>query len=144
MIQSGRLRVLLDTGPLYALLERRDGKHRAAVALLEELEAADAVVALAYPAALEAHRLLVTREQVSVSRPHGLITDALEVFSTVMPTLEDVDAASESLRRYRDQKITLTDATVAAMSKREGMVVLTFDASQRHFELMGARVYTGG
>ena len=113
------------------------------MALLEELEAVDAVVTLAYPAALEAHRLLVTREQVSVSRPHGLIVDALEVFSTVMPTLEDADAASESLRRYRDQKITLTDATVAAMSKREGMVVVTFDEKQRHFELMGAQVYTG-
>lgn len=141
MSQPGRLRVLLDTGPLYALLEDRDGKHGAAVALLETLETEGAEVALAYPAALEAHRLMLTRERVSVSRPHRLITGALEVFSVELPTRDDVIAAQRNLQRYDDQKISLTDATIAAMSQREKMVVATFDEKQRHFELMGASVY---
>ena len=131
----------MDTGPLFALLFTRDGKHRAAVALLERLEAADAEVTLAYPAALEAHRLMLVHPQISTGRAHELIEDALEVFSVMLPTHEDVDAAREDLRRYDDQKISLTDATIAAMSRREKMVVATFDEKQRHFELMGASVY---
>lgn len=143
MSQSGRLRVLLDTGPLFALLYDRDGKHRAAVALLTELEAAGAEVTLAYPAALETHRLMLVHPQITVGRAHELIGDALEVFTPMMPVREDADAAQGSLQRYRDQKISLTDATIASMSRRAGMSVLTFDARLRHFELMGAQVYTG-
>lgn len=144
MSKSGRLRVLLDTGPVFALLFTRDGKHLAAVALLEGLEAAAAEVTLAYPAALEAHRLMLVHPQITTGRAHELIDDALEVFTSVMPTLEDAEAARGDLRRYNDQKISLTDATIAATARRERMVVATFDEKQRHFELMGAKTYAGG
>lgn len=143
MTSSGRLRVLLDTGPLFALLYDRDGKHRAAVTLLAELEVEGAEVTLAYPAALETHRLMLVHPQITTGRAHELIGDALEVFTAIIPTYEDAAAALESLRRYDDQKISLTDATIAAQARREGMTVLTFDARQRHFELMGATVYSG-
>lgn len=136
--------MLLDAGPLYALLDGNDGKHGAAVALLEELEGLNAEVGCAYPAALEAHRLMLTRERVTVDHAHGLIVDALEVFPPVMPTLEDADAALKALERFHDQKISLADATIAAMAKRERKQVVTFDQRQRHFELMGAEVYRGG
>lgn len=141
MTQSGRLRVLMDTGPLFALLFTRDGKHQRAVVLLEELETEGAEVTLAYPAALEAHRLLLVHPQITTGRAHELIEDALEVFSVELPIRDDVDGARADLQRYDDQKISLTDATIAAMSRRERMVVATFDEKQRHFELMGASVY---
>ena len=96
---------------------------------------------LAYPAALEAHRLMLVHPQITTGRAHELIGDALDVFSTLVPTLEDADAALADLRRFDDQKISLTDATIAAMSRREGRVVATFDEKQRHFELMKASVY---
>ncbi len=143
MSKSGRLRVLMDTGPLFALLFTRDGKHQKAVALLEELETANAEVTLAYPAALEAHRLMLVHPQITTGRAHELIGDALDVFNAALPTHEDVDAAMANLRRYDDQKISLTDATIAAMSRREKMSVATFDEKQRHFELMKAAVYGG-
>ena len=132
--------MLLDTGPLFALLNRRDSKHGAATRILETLETEDAEVGCAYPAALETHRLLLTRG-VNVTQAHALMRDALGVFTPVLPTAEDVDEALGSLKRYADQKITLADATIAATARRERQVVLTFDQKQRHFELMGAEVY---
>lgn len=51
----------------------------------------------------------------------------------------DAKAGLEQLRRYQDQTITLTDAVLASMAKREGAKVMTFDT--RHFGLMGAEVY---
>lgn len=131
----------MDTGPLFALLFTRDGKHQAAVALLENLETEGAELTLAYPAALEAHRLMLVHPQITTGRAHELIEDALEVFAALLPTREDIDGARADLRRYNDQKISLTDATIAAMSRRERMVVATYDEKQRHFELMGASVY---
>lgn len=130
----------MDTGPLFALLYSRDGKHGAAVAILEELEEADAEISCAYPAALETHRLMLMRDSVTVAHAHALIADALEIFPPTMPTREDMDAALESLRRYSDQKITLTDATIAAMARREGRLVFTFNERKRHFQLMRASV----
>lgn len=130
----------MDTGPLYALLTRRDSKHGAVTRIMGDLEAANADVSCAYPAALEAHRLMLTRG-ADVGQAHVLIADALEVFAPVLPTAEDVEEALSSLKRYNDQKITLTDATIAAISRRERQVVLTFDQTQRHFELLGAEVY---
>ncbi len=135
--------VLLDTGPLYALLDSGDGKHPAAVKLFEELEALGAEISCAYPAALEAHRLMLTRQRVTVEHAHALICDALEVFGVVVPTLEDAEMAQSNLKRFNDQKITLTDATIAAMARRKRNQIVTFDKKQRHFELMGATVYEG-
>lgn len=143
MTRRGQLRVLMDTGPLYGLLDDKDGKHTPAVAALEELEAANAEIVCAYPAALEAHRLMVNRKRVTVEHAHALIADALDIFAPVMPTREDADEALDSLKRYSDQKITLADATIAAMARRERRLVLTFDEKQRHFQLMGATLYSG-
>lgn len=136
-----RQRVILDTGPLYALLDSRDSRHSDAVKLFELLEQEHANVACAYLAATEAHRLILTRSKVPVERAHTLIAEALAAFAPVMPTLEDAGEAQESLKYFNDQKISLTDATIAATALRESRAVVTFDRKQRHFELMGAEVY---
>ena len=140
MTRQGRQRVLMDTGPLFALLNRRDSKNPVATRILKTLESGNAEVSCAYPAALETHRLMLTRG-LSETQAHALITDALQVFTPVLPTVEDVDEALSSLRWYNDQKITLADATITAMARRERQVVLTFDQKRRHFELMSVEVY---
>ncbi len=132
-------RVLLDTGPIYGLLDDRDQWFARAGKLFEKLEDEGAEVIAAYPAMLEAHRILLTRGRVSVQHIHALLEDAFEIFGVMYPLEADTDAARALLKRFNDQRISLTDATIAAMSVREGMRVATFDA--RHFGLMGATVY---
>jgi predicted nucleic acid-binding protein len=64
------------------------------------------------------------------------------VFGALYPGEADAEHARASLRRFSDQRISLTDATIAALAVREGAQVATFDL--RHFTLMGAAVYPFG
>jgi len=134
-----RKRVLLDTGPIYGLLDSKDQWYQSAGKLFEQLEDEDADVIAAYPALLETHRLLLSRARVPVPHIHTLIEGAFNAFGILYPVEADGQAARASLKRFNDQKISLTDATVASMAVREGMFVATFDV--RHFGLMGATVY---
>lgn len=136
---GGRKRVLLDTGPIYGLLDSKDQWYEPAGRLFEQLEDENADVIAAYPALLETHRLLLSRARVPVPHIHALIEDAFGAFGVLYPVEADGEAARASIKRFNDQKISLTDATVAAMSVREGTLVATFDV--RHFGLMGAAVY---
>lgn len=129
--------VLLDTGPIYALLDPRDQYHAEARRLFGRLEAEAVAVHLAYPALLETHRLMLSRDDPA--RAHERIL-AIKGRATVhYPVAADGEAAYRSLERFGDQRISLTDATIAAMAVRLGLQVVTFD--QRHFGLMGSEVY---
>jgi len=131
--------VILDTGPIYGLMDSKSHWHTQAAQLFGQLEREGVDVVAAYPALLETHRLLLSRETVSVPHVHALVDDIFEVFGVMYPVEADTDKARASLRRYNDQRISLTDATIAAMAVREGAQVATFGV--RHFGLMGAAVY---
>jgi predicted nucleic acid-binding protein len=132
-------RLYLDTAPLYALLESRDQAHNQAFEAFKQATEAGLAILCPYPAALELHRLLVSRKPSLPERAHRSLAAVLSRYSAVMPQEADLQAAIATLRRYPDQKITLADATIAAMASREGAAVLTFD--RRHFRLMGVVVY---
>ena len=131
--------VLLDTGPIYALLDSRDQYHAEALALFGRLEGEGTAVSAAYPALLETHRLLLTRAGSEVIRAHTRIAEVFDLAANQYPVEADGSGARLMLERFSDQCITLTDATIAAMALRLGLLVVTFD--QRHFGLMGAEVY---
>lgn len=141
MTQPSR-RVFIDTTPLYAFLTPRDQAHQRARAAFRQLGIDRLEPVLPYPALLELHRLLVTRKPTATERAHGLLEEVLEMFPYELPTRDDVAEARATLQRYRDQRITAADATIAAMARREGASILTFD--ERHFSLMGADVYRAG
>ena len=129
--------VLPDTGPLYGLLDPRDQYHTAARELFGRLQAEAVPVRVAYPTLLETHRLMLSRSDSA--RANGRIL-ALRGRSPVSyPVAADGDAAHAILERFDDQRISLTDATIAAMARRLGLQVVTFD--RRHFGLMGTEVY---
>lgn len=129
--------VLLDTGPVYGLLDPRDQYHTEALSLFGRLDEGAVPVQLAYPALLEAHRLMLSRGDPA--RAHGRIFAIRGRVPVYYPVAADGDAASAILKRFNDQRISLTDATIAAMAVRLGLQVVTFD--RRHFGLMGAKVY---
>ena len=132
--------VLLDTGPIYGLLDARDQYHAEALGLFDRLEAEGTPVSVAYPALLEAHRLLLTRPGSSIERAYTRIFGVFDLATVQYPVAADGDSARATLGRFSDQRISLTDATIAAMAVRLGLQAVTFD--QRHFGLMGAEVYT--
>ena len=51
---------------------------------------------------------------------------------------EDYRAAAAQVSTYRDQSITLFDATLAVLAKRLSLPVSTYD---HHFDVMGAAVW---
>lgn len=134
--------VYLDTGPLKGLLDPNDQEHHRAVAAFERLEADRVSIHCPYPAMLELHRLLMYRKPPRSDVVRQSL-QALEFVTERFPAVHAIEAdrqkAFATLERYPDQKITLADATIAAMASREGAAVLTFD--QHHFGLMGVPVY---
>lgn len=135
--------VYLDTGPLKGLLDPNDQEHSHAIEAFERLEQARATVCCPYPALLELHRLLMYRKPSRTDASRKALTAlafVAERFPTVYPVEADRQVAIATLGRYLDQKLTLTDATIAAMASREGAAVLTFD--RHHFGLMGVEVFS--
>ncbi|ADI15813.1 type II toxin-antitoxin system VapC family toxin [Truepera radiovictrix] len=111
--------------------------HAAARDLFGRLEADAVPVFLAYPALLETHRLMLSRGDAA--RARGRILTLKERAPVHYPGAADGEAALSSLKRFESQRISLTDATLAAMAVRLGLQVVTFD--RQHSGLMGSEVY---
>ena len=131
--------VLLDTGPIYGLLDSRDQYHADARVLFRQLETEGTPVSVAYPALLEAHRLLLTRPGSGIERAYTRSFGVSDLATVQYPVAADGDSARATLERFSDQRISLTDATIAAMAVRLNLQAVTFD--RRHFGLMGAEVF---
>ena len=56
----------------------------------------------------------------------------------VNPAAEDYSQGLMTVRKFPDQRITLVDATVAAMASRMGVKVWTYD---HHFDVMRVQVW---
>lgn len=129
-------RVLADTGPLYALVDRDDRLHsraRREVLVLEEQCISPMV---ATPVLAEGYNLVLRRLGGSVARTwcSQLITGS----GLLNPSTDDYLAAAARLVRYDDQPISLTDAVVAELADRLQVPVWTFD---HHFDLLEITVW---
>lgn len=127
--------VLADAGPLYAAVDEGDAHHLDARRDLQKLERERRSVVIAYPILLEAYTLVLYR--LGVTAAHKWIS-LLAGTSLVNPDAEDYGRAVITVRNFPDQRITLVDATVAALALRHGLKVWTYDL---HFDVMRVPVW---
>ncbi len=122
-------RILLDTGPLVALLAESDSRHRLCVATLASLPPP---LLTCWPVLTEAAWLL--RKQY---RPLDRIADAeaagmFDILPLESGSLADIAAI---MRRYESSGIQLADAALAYLAERENIgTVFTLD--RRDFSII--------
>lgn len=128
--------ILADTGPLYAAVDRDDQYHQRAHDELRAIAEAGAEVIVAYPTILEAYTLVLYRLGKRVAS--GWLAELRAGVALINPIVEDYRQASHKASGYRDQSITLFDATVAVIAERMALPVWTYD---HHFDTMRTPVW---
>jgi predicted nucleic acid-binding protein len=128
--------VLADTGPLYALVDPRDGLHERARADLDRLQAERRDLAVPYPVLHEAHTLILHRQGIGIAL--RWLEEIREGVGFVAATAHDCEAAIARLADYPDQRITLCDAVTATLAQELEILIWSYD---HHFDVMGASVW---
>jgi predicted nucleic acid-binding protein len=128
--------VLADTGPLYAAADPDDQYHERAQRELKRLNRDRRSVVVAYPILLESYTLVLYRLGKEVASTW--LGETMAGASFVNPAAEDYRAASDKVLGFKDQLITLFDATVAVLAQRTGLQVWTYD---HHFDVMRVPVW---
>ena len=120
--------MLVDAGPLVALIDRADPAHEACVATLKSLR--DPLVTV-WPAFTEAMYLLRGAWTAQKALWSRVETDAL----TLAP-LDGTDATRmrELMEKYRDLPMDLADAALVRIAERESLSGI-FTLDRRHFAL---------
>jgi len=120
--------VLVDAGPLVALLDRSDAAHEACVGALKTLR--DPLVTV-WPAFTEAMYLLGGSWAGQRALWSRLETEAL-----ALAPLDETDAPRmrQLMEKYRDLPMDLADAALVRVAERESLTeILTLD--HRHFSV---------
>lgn len=120
--------MLVDAGPLIALLEPTDRHHARCVAALKGMT--DPLVTV-WPAFTEAMYLLRGSSRSQDALWSMVETGGLD-FAPLTP--DDAPAMRELMQTYRDQPMDLADAALVAVAEREGLRQI-FTLDRRHFEV---------
>jgi predicted nucleic acid-binding protein len=125
-------RVLLDTGPLVALLAASDSRHQHCVDTFAKLSPP---LLTCWPVLTEAAWLL--RKQY---RPLDRLADAHDAGMFVLLPLEgdSLTAIAALMRRYEDAGIQFTDAALAHLADRENIRTV-FTTDRRDFSIIRLR-----
>ncbi len=119
-------RVLADTGPIVAILSRRDQYHRTCVEALRDLPGP---LFTCWPVITEAAWLL-RRDSTAVQQLlHSLDAGFLELLPL---TTADAKPIAAILKKYRDIRIQLADATLVHLAARDALDTI-FTLDQRDF-----------
>lgn len=123
--------ILVDSGGLYAALVRTERHHTSALRILEQ----DPGPFVLSPFALCELDFLVSTS-LGVDTELDLLDEVTRgAYELAAFGADDVAAAAEVIRRYRDLQIGLADASIVVLAGRYGTSrVLTLD--ERHFRAM--------
>ncbi len=116
--------ILVDAGPLVALLRRPDQHHRRCVAALGRIKGPLATV---WPAITEAMFLLTDRPDAQ-----SRLAQQLESEAIILLPLDrgDLPRIRELMRKYQDRPMDLADAALVRVAERESIsTVFTVDRS---------------
>lgn len=123
--------VLVDTGPLVAVVDESDEDHRRCVNVLKQL--VDPLVTT-WPAVTEATYLLGQTRNPLDSQDALLATIERQVVVVADLGPRDVLRLRALIRKYRDLPMDLADATLVCVAERDGIrQVFTLDT--RDFEV---------
>jgi uncharacterized protein len=120
--------VLVDAGPLVALIDADDPHHQTCVETLKGIR--DPLITV-WPALIEAMYLLGRSWRGQLALWSRLETDAL----TLAP-LDTADAPRmrELMEKYRDLPMDLADAALVRVAERESLTQI-FTLDRRHFSI---------
>jgi predicted nucleic acid-binding protein len=120
--------VLVDAGPLVALVDRSDRHHDECVAALKRLKGP---LVSAWPPLTEAMYLVREWDRAQDALWTLVESGALTIAEL---TRVDVPRLRELMRQYRDQPLDLADGALVRIAEREGLrKVFTLD--RRHFSV---------
>lgn len=123
--------ITLDTSALYALLNRRDRAHAAAVAALESDPGPYLV-----PAATLGEVAYLVEERLGIKVLDLVLADLESGAYTLDCGEADLGRARQLVQRYEDLSLGFVDAAVIACAERNGGRILTLDL--RDFGLVAA------
>jgi hypothetical protein len=120
--------ILVDAGPLVALVDASDEQHRACAATLRELREPMATV---WPAVAEA---LYRLRDVPAGQDAVLEMLGRGAVRQLPLGQEDVPRIKELMAKYRAQPMDLADASLVRVAEREGLDRV-FTVDRRDFEV---------
>lgn len=120
--------VLIDTGPLVAILSERDQHHAVCRAEAKKLRGP---FYTCWPVITEAAFLLKDRPP-TVAKLLGRVRD--QKIQILPLSSDDADAIAQILSKYADQDFDLADAALMHLAERETMLTV-FTIDHRHFSL---------
>jgi predicted nucleic acid-binding protein len=120
--------VIVDAGPLVALLDQRDVHHAACVAALRALRES---LVTTWPAFTDAMYLLG-----SSWRGQTALWSRVETGALTLAPLDEGDAPRmrELMEKYRDLPMDLADASLVRIAEREDLTRI-FTLDRRHFSV---------
>jgi predicted nucleic acid-binding protein len=122
--------ILVDTSAVFALVDRSDANHAAAVGALRTLRGRRTNPILTNFIVAESHALLLARIGADIARQWL----RANVWTIDRVTEDDEREARHTIERYTDKTFSYTDATSFAVMKRRGIrTALAFDAHFRQY-----------
>lgn len=120
--------VLVDAGPLVALIDAADAHHDACVETLKSIR--DPLITV-WPAFTEAMYLLAESWRGQKALWSRIETDALTLSSL---DVADAPRMRELMEKYRDLPMDLADAALVRVAERDGLSQI-FTLDRRHFSI---------
>lgn len=115
-------RVLADTGPIVAILSRRDQYHKTCVEALRDMPGP---LFTCWPVITEVAWLL-RRDSNAIQQLLGSMD--IELFEMLTLTTADAKPIAAIMKKYRDIRIQLADASLVHLAARDGLdTVFTLD-----------------